>query len=103
MHTLADRGYADSDVTRQRLTDCGLTDVISEKGNPAPLAAGKRWIVERANSWHNAHKKLVWCTKRRGRVIDFWIAFSNVVILVRRLTRQAWTHFRWETRPRRRP
>ena len=31
---------------------------------------------------HNAHKKLVWCTERRDRVIDFWIAFSEVVITV---------------------
>ena len=26
-----------------------------------------------------------WCTERRGRVIDFWIAFSEVVIVVRGL------------------
>ena len=32
-------------------------------------------MVERTNSWQNAHKKLVWCTERTGRVIDFWIAF----------------------------
>jgi hypothetical protein len=33
--------------------------MISEKGKPAPLQATKRWEVERTNSWHNAHKKLV--------------------------------------------
>ena len=37
--------------------------------------------IERTNSWHNAHKKLVWCTERVGRVIDFWVAFSSVVII----------------------
>ncbi len=97
-----DRGY-DSDATRERLHDRGLIGVISEKGKPAPLQATKRWVVERTNSWHNAHKKLVWCTERRGRVIDFWIAFSNVIIIVRRLIREAWTRYRWETRPPRRP
>ena len=25
---------------------------------PAPLGATKRWVAERTNSWHNAHKKL---------------------------------------------
>ena len=75
---------------------------ISEKGKPAPLQATKRWVVERTNAWHNAHKKLLWCTERRGRVIDFWIAFSEVII-VRRLIREAWIHYRWETRPSRRP
>jgi len=35
--------------------------------------------------------------------IDFWIAFSNVVIVVRRLIRKAWARYRWESRPSRRP
>ena len=60
-----DRGY-DSEATRERLEERGLVGEISEKGKPAPLTATKRWVVERTNSWHNAHKKLVWCTERRG-------------------------------------
>jgi transposase len=97
-----DRGY-DSDLTRERLRERGLVAEISQKGRPAPLNATKRWIVERTNSWQNAHKKLVWCTERRDRVIDFWVAFSEVVIIVRRLIREGWTRYRWEGRPRRRP
>ncbi len=97
-----DRGY-DSEATRRRLHDRGLEAAISEKGKPAQLGATKRWVVERTNSWNNAHKKLVWRTERRGRVIDFWIAFSEVIIVVRRLIREAWTRYRWEGRPRRRP
>ncbi len=60
-----DRGY-DSNLTRERLKERGLLAEISRKGTPAPLQATKRWVVERTNSWHNAHKKLVWCTERRG-------------------------------------
>ena len=97
-----DRGY-DSKAARERLEERGLLAEISEKGKPAPLAATRRWVVERTNSWHNAHKKLVWCTERQGRVIDFWVAFSEVVIVVRRLIREAWSRYRWETRPSRRP
>jgi transposase len=97
-----DRGY-DSRSTRGKLEDRGLLGVISEKGKPAPLQASKRWVVERTNSWNNAHKKLVWCTERRERVIDFWVAFSEVVIIVRRLIREGWSSYRWEGRPRRRP
>jgi transposase len=97
-----DKAY-DSKVTRRLLEERGLVGVISEKGNRAPLTAGLRWVVERTNSWHNAHKKLVWCTEREDRVIDFWIAFSNVIIIVRRLIRQAWSHYRWEDRPVRCP
>ena len=97
-----DRAY-DSDLTRKRLEERGLIGVISEKGKPAPLQATKRWVVERTNSWNNAHKKLVWCTERRGVVIDFWVAFSNAIIIVGRLIRKAWTRYRWESRPSRRP
>lgn len=97
-----DRGY-DSSATRERQEARGLIARIAEKGKPAPLQAGKRWVIERTNSWHNAHKKLVWCTERRGQVIDFWVAFSNVVIIVGRLVRQAWIKYRWESRPSRRP
>jgi IS5 family transposase len=97
-----DRGY-DSKLTRERLEDRGLLGEISRKGVPAPLAATKRWVVERTNSWRNAHKKLAWCTERVGRVIDFWVAFSDVVIIVRRLIREGWRHYRWESRPSRRP
>jgi transposase len=97
-----DRAY-DSRVAREILQSRELIGVISKRGEPAPLKGGMRWIVERTNSWHNAHKKLLWCTEREGRVIDFWIAFSNVVILVRRLIRKAWTNYRWESRPSRRP
>jgi transposase len=97
-----DRSY-DSGATRRRLLERGLVAEVSSKGRPAPLNATRRWIVERTNSWHNAHKKLVWCTERRGRVIDFWVALSDVVIIVRRLVREGWTRYRWEGRPSRRP
>jgi transposase len=97
-----DRGY-DWQTTREKLKARGLASTISEKGKPAPLRVTKRWVVERTNSWNNAHKKLVWCTERRGRVIDFWIAFSTVIIVVRRLIQEAWTRYRWDGRPCRRP
>ena len=97
-----DRGY-DSHLTRERLVERGLRWEISGKGKPAPFWATHRWVVERTSSWHNAHKKLVWCTERVGRVIDFWVAFSDVVIIVRRLTREGWRRYRWEGRPSRRP
>ncbi len=97
-----DCGY-DSNVTRRLLQERELAGVISEKGRSAPLGSTKRWVIERTNSWQNAHKKLLWCTERQGRVIDFWVAFSNAVIIVGRLVREAWRRYRWEGRPSRRP
>jgi transposase len=97
-----DRGY-DSLLSRERLEELGLGWEISGKGKPAPYWATNRWVVERTSSWHNAHKKLLWCTERVGRVIDFWVAFSDVVIIVRRLIREGWRRYHWEGRPSRRP
>src|SRR3569832_736006 len=88
---------------RERLRERDLIAHIAEKGRPAPLQSGQRWVSERTNSWHNAHKKLVWCTEKVGRVIDFWVAFSEVVIIVRRLIREGWMRYRWEGRPPHRP
>ena len=96
-----DRGY-DSGATRQRVQERGLSGEISKKGKPAPLATTKRWVIERTGSWHNAHKKLVWCTERKGE-IDFWVAFSEVDIIVRRLIGGGWSRYRWEGRPSRMP
>jgi hypothetical protein len=93
-----DRGY-DSRTTRKKLENRGLLAVISEKGRPAPLQATKRWVVERKNSWRNAHKKLRGCTERWERIIDFWVAFSEMAIIVRRLIREGWSLYRWEGRP----
>lgn len=97
-----DRGY-DSKTIRERLQERGFLAEISEKGRPTPIAATKRWVVERTNSWSNAYKKLVWCTERAEPVIDFWLAFSAAIIIVGRLIRKGWTNYRWEGRPCRRP
>jgi transposase len=97
-----DRGY-DSPLTRERLKELGLRWEISGKGKPAPYWSTNRWVVERTSAWHNAHKKLAWCTERVAKVIDFWVAFSDVVIIVRRLIREGWRRYRWEGRPSRRP
>ena len=96
-----DAGY-DSGKTRELLEILGCDHVISTKGEP--LQVGARWVVERTNSWHNrGFKKLLVCTERKESVIEAFIALANAVIIVRRLVRQAWTSYRWDTRPARRP
>lgn len=96
-----DAGY-DSTVTRELLAELGRDGVISKKD--FPLQAGARWVVERTNSWHNrGFRKLAYCTERRARVIEAFIALANAAIIIRRLIREAWTTHRWDTRPARRP
>lgn len=97
-----DRGY-DFPGTPARLSAYGLVGAVSPRGKPAPVAATGRWVIERTHAWTNAYKKLVWCTERRARVIDFWPTFAAVIITVRRLIREGWTRYRWDNRPARKP
>jgi hypothetical protein len=43
------------------------------------------------------------CTERNTPVVAFWLCLAHAIITLGRLLRQAWTCYRWETRPRRRP
>lgn len=96
-----DAGY-DNSKTRALLGVLGCDGVISRKGTP--LQTGNRWVIERTNSWHNrGFKKLLICTEKRTIVIDAFIALANAIIITRRLIREAWTRYRWDTRPNRRP
>lgn len=97
-----DKGY-DFPGTPARLAAYGLVGEISPRGKPAPVAATGRWRIERTHAWLNAFKKLVWCTERRERVIQFWLQFAEVVVTVRRLIREGWTRYRWDGRPARKP
>src|SRR4051812_34009872 len=47
-----DRGY-DSGKTRDLLEVLGFHGEIAVKGVPAPLQVGRRWPVERTDSWMN--------------------------------------------------
>jgi IS5 family transposase len=89
-----DRGY-DTGKTREELARRGLNASISRRGQPAPLQATTRWVVERTNAWQNAFKKLLWCTERRAVVIRFYLNFVNAIIIVRRLIREGWRRYRW--------
>ncbi|HYZ54575.1 MAG TPA: hypothetical protein VE733_13895 [Streptosporangiaceae bacterium] len=42
------------------------------------------------------------CYERRENVIDAYFDLADTVITVRSLIRQAWTTYRWDSRPARR-
>ena len=97
-----DAGY-DYQPCRQVLTTRGMVGQIATRGIPAPIQAGRRWVIERTHAWANQYGKLRWCTERRRLVVAFWLALASAVIVCGRLVRRAWTHYRWDGRPRRRP
>ena len=43
------------------------------------------------------------CYERRETVVDAFFDLADAIITVRSLIRQAWTRYRWDTRPARRP
>ena len=97
-----DSGY-DSSKTRTELAGRGLHGQIAHKGEKAPIQASQRWHVERTNAWHNAFTRLQRCYERRAHVIDAFFDLADAIITVRSLIRKAWTLYRWDTRPARRP
>lgn len=97
-----DSGY-DSATTRDELARRGLNGQIAHKGKQAPIQASGRWQVERTNSWHNAFNRLQRCHERRETVIDAFFDLADTIITVRSMIRKAWTLYRWDSRPARRP
>ena len=70
---------------------------------PCKPECGGSWRGRTRGITLTRSEALVWCTERHGRVIGFWVAFSEVIIVVRRLIREGWSRYRWEGRPSRRP
>ena len=94
-----DAGY-DYRPCREALHERGLLGQIASRGTPAPIQAGKRWVVERTNSWFNDFGKLRRCTERRRDCVDAYLALAAAIVTVRALRRAAWYLYRWNTRPR---
>ena len=97
-----DAGY-DSGKTRDELERRSMKGEIARKGSKAPIQAGQRWHVERTNSWHNNFSKLQRCYERDTEVIEAFFDLADTIITLRRLIREAWTLYRWDTRPAKRP
>jgi transposase len=93
-----DAGY-DSQATRDDLATRQMTGQIARKGIKAPIQASQRWPVERTNAFGRLQR----CYERREEVIDAFFDLADAIITVRSLIRQAWTAYRWDSRPARRP
>lgn len=93
-----DRGY-DSAKTRAALDELGFTGDIARKGVPAPLQAGKRWVVERTHAWMNGFGKLRRCTEKDGSTVDFHLYVAAAIVTLRMLIRRAIPLYRWDSRP----
>src|SRR3954464_11534067 len=94
-----DAGY-DYRPCRADLATRGLGSKISERGKPAPVQVGKRWVVERTNAWLNDYGRLRRCTERRRCCVEAYLALAAAIVTLRALLRAAWYRYCWNTRPR---
>jgi transposase len=93
-----DRGY-DYQVVREVLAERGLLGQIAQRGVPAPIQLGRRWVIERTHAWGNTFGKLRCCTERRRQQVEFYLALACAVIVVRALIGRARLLYRWDARP----
>ena len=89
----------DGKPSRQVLDDHALVGEIAAKGVPAPIQVGKRWVVERTQSWMNGYGKLRRCFERDGEIVDFYLYLAATFVTLRALIRRARTLYRWDARP----
>jgi len=94
-----DAGY-DYRPCRAELAERGLHGRISRRGRPAPVQVGRRWVVERTNSWLNGFGRLRRCTERRRSCVEAYLALATAIVTLRALLRAAWYRYRWDDRPR---
>jgi IS5 family transposase len=94
-----DTGY-DYRPCREALDQRGLLAEIAHRGTPAPIQVGRRWVVERTNSWLNGFGRLRRCTERHRDCVDAYLCLAAAIVTIRALLRAAWRLYRWNTRSR---
>jgi len=68
-------------------------------GVPAPIQAGKRWVVERTQAWMNGSGKRRRCPEKRATAVDVSLFLAAAAVVTRRLIQRARTRYRWDGRP----
>ena len=96
-----DAGY-DYQPCRQVLAERGMVGQIAT-GGASPGPGGPPLGGRARPRPGNQDGKLRWCTQRSRLVVAFWLALASAVLVGGRLIRRAWTCYRWDGRPRRRP
>jgi hypothetical protein len=97
-----DRGY-DSGKTRTILAERGLDGHNRPQGHAHPGPGQHAVAGERTHAWATRSASSAGVPSGRRRVVEFYLALAQAIIIVRRLVRGAWTCYRWQARPARRP
>lgn len=78
----------DSDKPRTSLSERGFSGEIARKGVPAPVQAGKRWVVEHSHAWLNGFGKLRRRTEKRCQAVNFYLYLAATIVTLRMLIRR---------------
>lgn len=82
------------------LTDLGCEWKISPKGTFIEINHTRRWMIERANSWHTRGFGLLHVVLDRSAAVQYaWVSLANAIIVLRCLLKESWIRLRWEERP----
>jgi hypothetical protein len=74
-----------------------------------PLPAGGTVHLDRGYDYQAVRDELAArglhgrIAERHKPVVEFYLALASAIVTLGRLIRQAWSCYRWQTRPRRRP
>jgi hypothetical protein len=60
----------------KRSRNAACTGEIAHRGTSAPIQVGRRWVIERTNSWLNDFGRLRRCTERRRDCVDAYLALA---------------------------
>ncbi|GGQ16335.1 hypothetical protein GCM10010266_44450 [Streptomyces griseomycini] len=66
---------------------------------PAPIQAGKRWVIERTHSWMNDCRTLRRCTEKSGEAVDFCLRPVAALVTLRMPIRRSTSRYRSDGRP----
>ena len=59
--------------------------------------------IEALSKLSPEEREAVGFARATGTVVEFYLALASAIVTLGRLIRQAWSCYRWQTRPRRRP
>ncbi len=91
-------GY-DSRGTPALLADRQLAGRIARRGAPAPVQAGRRWVIERTHAWMSTFGRLRRCPDRHETIVTFDVYLATAIVTTHCPITAARTRYRWSTRP----
>ncbi len=53
---------------------------IARRGAPAPVQAGRRWVIERTHAWMSTFGRLRRCLDRHETIVTFYVCLAAAIV-----------------------